>query len=234
MLFAKVPLHFSESLPINRAFTRLEAAFHYDMDRLMSKKRSKLEYSKVWAWDRRKVDRFIDEIDSKTDEDSLSIPIKNGAQKRHNITTTNAHIKQQKNNTLQEQKHNNSTVYAQETNTLFIEEREREQHSVLYDLWNEIVKGTPLSPARSLSEDRLKKCNTRLNERSAQEWEEVFRLMTASPFMCGGGNKGWKASFDWIIKNSDNAGKVLEGNYQSAGGRAVSNDTRYAAIFAGA
>lgn len=57
--------------------------------------------------------------------------------------------------------------------------------------------------------------------------------MTASTFMCGGGNKGWKATFGWIIKNSDNAEKVLEWNYQNADGRVVSNDNRYAAIFAG-
>lgn len=127
VLFSRVPLYFAENLPRNRPFTRLEAAFQYDMDRLLSNKRSKLEYSKMWSWDRGKVDRFIKEVDSNTDADLLSNPIKKALQKPNKKQATNAHIKQLKNSTLHEQNHNNTAINTQKTNVLFIEEREREK-----------------------------------------------------------------------------------------------------------
>jgi hypothetical protein len=74
-----------------------------------------------------------------------------------------------------------------------------------------------------------------MKERSLQEWQEIFRIMIATPFLCGSNDRDWKADFDWIIANDGNAGKVLEGKYKNVGGRAVSgSDTRYTAIFAGA
>jgi hypothetical protein len=234
MLFARVPLHFSESLPKNRAFTRLEAAFQYDMDRVMSKKRPKLEYSKMWSWDRGKVDRFIKEIDSETDTDSLSIPIKNGAQKRRKITTINTHIKQPEISKLQEQNRNITTISPQHVNTLFIEEREREQSLSLSSLWNEIVAGVLSTVRQPLSKEREKKSATRLKERPFEEWREIFRLMIATPFLCGSNDRGWKADFDWIIANDGNAAKVLEGKYTNSYDRPATSDTRYTTIFAGA
>lgn len=95
------------------------------------------------------------------------------------------------------------------------------------------MKGTSLPTVRSFSKSRQSKCITRLKEKSFEEWKEVFRLMIASPFLCGQGPQGWTASFDWIISNDGNAEKVLEGKYQKSGGRVVSSDSRYA-MFAGA
>lgn len=43
--------------------------------------------------------------------------------------------------------------------------------------------------------------------------KEIFDLVGENDFLCGGGETGWKAKFDWIL-DLDNATKVLEGHYQ--------------------
>ena len=40
--------------------------------------------------------------------------------------------------------------------------------------------------------------------------------MTEIPFLEGQNDRGWVATFDWIIANDNNAVKVLEGNYPNA------------------
>lgn len=43
-------------------------------------------------------------------------------------------------------------------------------------------------------------------------FREVFEIFEASDFLKGGGEKGWKASFDWLMK-PDNFRKVMEHQY---------------------
>lgn len=233
MLFAKVPHHLSEELPNDRPFTRLEAWFQYDMDTYISKARSEREYSRMWSWGRDKVARFISEVRTKSEDDTSPFVSKNDQPKASQRPAKDQPPKPLRNGMLQLVTSQTPASDQPNTSQLFIRESKREQHSALFDLWNEVVKGTPLPVARFLSKDRLKKCNTRLKERSLQEWEKVFRLMTSSTFMCGGGNKGWTPNFDWIIANADRAESVLEGKYKNADERAGNNDNRYAAIFAG-
>jgi hypothetical protein len=45
--------------------------------------------------------------------------------------------------------------------------------------------------------------------------EQVFCKMEASDFLKGNNRTGWKATFDWVFKNSDNWMKILEGNYDN-------------------
>lgn len=77
MLFAKVPHCFIDDLPKDRPFTRLEAAYQYEVDRFNLKERSMREYAKSWSWSPGKVIRFIAEILQIDNDESLSIPIKN-------------------------------------------------------------------------------------------------------------------------------------------------------------
>lgn len=52
-----------------------------------------------------------------------------------------------------------------------------------------------------------------------EEFRAAVRCAAATPFLAGDGNRGWRASFDWLIANRTNARKVLEGEYapQSSG-----------------
>ena len=47
--------------------------------------------------------------------------------------------------------------------------------------------------------------------------EEAFRKVEASNFCKGENDRGWRADFDWLIKNDHNIIKVLEGKYDNKG-----------------
>lgn len=48
---------------------------------------------------------------------------------------------------------------------------------------------------------------------SLEEWEQLFKAVSESDFLCGK-KTDWKASFDWIIKPA-NRQKILEGTYRN-------------------
>lgn len=87
--------------------------------------------------------------------------------------------------------------------------------SALKDLWNQTMKGTSIALVKELSKTRAEKCNLRLSERPLTEWQTIFSRMAKTPFLNGKNARGWRASFDWVLANPDNAVKVLEGNYSS-------------------
>ena len=80
-------------------------------------------------------------------------------------------------------------------------------------LWNNIC--TELPKVISLSEKRKKQEKLRLSERTIEKWKEVFIKLNTSEFCKGNNNTGWKATYDWIISNTDNSIKTLEGKYDS-------------------
>lgn len=47
---------------------------------------------------------------------------------------------------------------------------------------------------------------------SLQWWEDLFDRVAASGFLTGGGSRGWKADYDWVMR-PDNLEKILAGNY---------------------
>ena len=64
---------------------------------------------------------------------------------------------------------------------------------------------------RSLSDARKKTIKARLKSYNLDDFRTLFENAEASSFLKGS-EGGWKASFDWLIKES-NMLKVLEGNY---------------------
>lgn len=44
------------------------------------------------------------------------------------------------------------------------------------------------------------------------DFERLFKMTVASPFLCGENGRNWTANFDWLIEPG-NMIKVLEGNY---------------------
>ena len=83
--------------------------------------------------------------------------------------------------------------------------------SELQILWNELC--TKLNKVKSNSRERHKTEQVRLKERNFEEWREVFSILNNSEWCCGNNENHWKATYDWIMKNSKNSQKVLEGNY---------------------
>lgn len=83
--------------------------------------------------------------------------------------------------------------------------------SALVDLWNTTVT-PPLPQCRGLSGSRQRHANSRLAEAPLDEWAAVIVAINASRFCRGDNDRGWKASFDWLLQ-PDTRLRVLEGKY---------------------
>ena len=79
----------------------------------------------------------------------------------------------------------------------------------IVDLYHSICTSFP--SVRSLSDARKKAIKARLKTYTLDDFRQVFENAEASSFLKGL-EGGWKASFDWLIKEA-NMLKVLEGNY---------------------
>lgn len=85
--------------------------------------------------------------------------------------------------------------------------------SPLQLLWNKECSN--LSKLIESSSDRITKERLRLKERPLEKWKDVFYSINKSSFCCGQNDRSWKADYDWIVKNQQNAIKVLEGKYEN-------------------
>ena len=85
-------------------------------------------------------------------------------------------------------------------------------------LYHTICKSYPTLRAKSAA--RMKTIGARLRTSGIDAIKEVFTKAEASDFLKGNNKNGWKASFDWIIKES-NFNKILEGNYDNRNGSAT-------------
>ncbi|MCL2456967.1 MAG: hypothetical protein FWD19_05410, partial [Defluviitaleaceae bacterium] len=79
-------------------------------------------------------------------------------------------------------------------------------------LYNEFCD--KLRPIVSINGERRKKISARFNEYGIDGIKTIFVQAAQSDFLCGGGERGWKADFDWLI-DANNFQKVLEGKYDN-------------------
>jgi hypothetical protein len=81
--------------------------------------------------------------------------------------------------------------------------------------WNEFAFKNSLSSITSLTESRKKKLQARLkNDDFKKLFGDALIEIKKSQYLLGA--KGWKISFDWLIKNDENILKVVEGNYRNS------------------
>lgn len=79
------------------------------------------------------------------------------------------------------------------------------------NLYNEIC--ISLSKCTAMSEARKKCIKARLSSGyTVEDFNRLFEKAEASSFMKGANSRNWRATFDWLIKDS-NMAKVLDGNY---------------------
>ena len=82
---------------------------------------------------------------------------------------------------------------------------------LLVGIWNENRGALP--EAKGVSKNRLAQIRARLvEEPDPLVWASIVQRIAASPFCCGENDRGWRASFDWLIQ-PDTLLKVLEGKY---------------------
>lgn len=76
--------------------------------------------------------------------------------------------------------------------------------------------GTPFRKVQKLTPNRKKKASERLKEMgSTEEFISVIRSLPKYPFLRGEGSRGWVATFDFLIANSENWVKIKEGIYDN-------------------
>jgi len=79
--------------------------------------------------------------------------------------------------------------------------------------WNEFAFKNSLSSMTSLTDSRKKKLQARLKNGDFKKlFGDALIEIKKSQYLLGA--KGWKVSFDWLIKNDENILKVVEGNYR--------------------
>jgi hypothetical protein len=71
-----------------------------------------------------------------------------------------------------------------------------------------------LRPIVSINGERRSKITALFNEYGSDGIKTIFAISAQSDFLNGGGERGWKADFDWLI-DANNCQKVLEGKYDN-------------------
>ena len=75
---------------------------------------------------------------------------------------------------------------------------------------------TNLPKVQKITKKRRKQVKARLKAFDEKDIYKAFEKANFSRFLCGGGDKGFKASFDWFFDNDNNLQKVLEGVYDNS------------------
>lgn len=97
-------------------------------------------------------------------------------------------------------------------------------YSLIQDLYNRLCPS--LQRCTVLSDARKKAIKARMSSgRTIEDFEHLFRKAESSSFLKGANNHNWKATFDWLIKDS-NMAKVLDGNYDDAKPRGNGRESR--------
>jgi hypothetical protein len=87
---------------------------------------------------------------------------------------------------------------------------ERPKPQDFFNTWNTLCDGLP--KAQELTDDRLRKIRTRIKQGLRLErFSEAVRCCTQKPFLRGEGERGWQATFDWLMKNSTNIENAITG-----------------------
>jgi hypothetical protein len=96
------------------------------------------------------------------------------------------------------------------------------------EIWNAETTA-PFPKALTLGSSRLRKVQARLNEHPLEWWQAAIRRVEASAFCRGANDRGWVATFDWLMANDENVAKVIEGKYDDRAPGARPNGSRSAA-----
>lgn len=81
------------------------------------------------------------------------------------------------------------------------------------ETWNLTAEAARLPKVQHLTEARSRATAKRLAECGGIEgWQAALAKVAASPFLCGDNDRGWRANFDFMIRQSSFT-KIMEGGY---------------------
>lgn len=78
--------------------------------------------------------------------------------------------------------------------------------------FNEIMANAAIPKIATLQGERLKSLRARCREHGKNRVAQVLQRAASMSFLNGGGNQGWVASLDWLLR-PNNFSKVMEGVY---------------------
>lgn len=84
----------------------------------------------------------------------------------------------------------------------------------IVEFFNSETKGVFGEVRYPISSKRQESIRARIREHGKEAFIEMIRKASASDFLKGNNNRGFQASFDWLIKPS-NFQKTIEGNYDN-------------------
>ena len=87
-------------------------------------------------------------------------------------------------------------------------------YTQIQNMYNQLCETQGLRPIRSITGNRKAQTAARFKEYELGGFFDLFTKVSASMFLCGGGDRGWKADYDWLITPA-NMQKVLEGKYDN-------------------
>lgn len=73
---------------------------------------------------------------------------------------------------------------------------------------------TNMMPCQILTKNRLDKIKALISQANTDDIKEVFARANESNYLIGKNDRGWRATFDWLI-DIDNFTKVKEGNFDN-------------------
>jgi len=203
---------------------------------------SEVKLSKLWGWGRKKVRRFLelleednmivkkvepnqyiiigilnyDKFQSATTDDTTQ-NIVNTYVEQCTTTTDNTTEEQQRNNqgTTEEQPRNTNKNVKNVKNDKKKEIEESVPYDEIRNLFNEICESLP--KVRSITQKRKPHIKARWEQfnKDMSVFKDAFNKLERSSFCTGSNERGWKANFDWLIKNDTNMVKVLERKYEN-------------------
>ena len=86
---------------------------------------------------------------------------------------------------------------------------------LIFDSWNCLAKECGLSAIIKRTDKRRKAVIARSKDKHF-DYPAILEKIKNSKFMKGGGDRGWKVTFDYIFLSQDNYIKILEGNLDDA------------------
>lgn len=220
-----------------RAFSRREAWMHItnvlaNGTERNGLKRGEFEASyrylaRAWNWERTKVFRFMKQLEAEKMLSRNPLSMQHLAQQEaQHFIVCNYELYNPTRNIERNTSRNKSKEGFKEGIKEEIKDRPAvPSPSLLFEIFEAENKSLP--GVKTLTGDRIRKCRTRINqavkdgclERYLEDFRSAVKKAQSSPFLCGDNDRGWRASFDWLIDNATNLYKILEGRYDSNGNK---------------
>lgn len=97
--------------------------------------------------------------------------------------------------------------------------------SVVLSQWNKMAAVAGLPTCMKLSAERVRHVTARIAEPAFRNSvAKIMTLISESDFLAGNNDRGWRITFDWLVKNDGNYVKILEGRYTEDSYRQETDD----------